>query len=111
MAGVFGNEDSGHFLFQEVKRTDYDYDGYELSRDYEFSLRSAPRIRTYGPEYAPQEPEARPICKNSELCCGCPYPGHGFVCWGADGSCIRSRIAEINQIEKETDNHASDAMQ
>ena len=28
-------------------------------------------------------------------CEGCPYPKVGFVCYGNDGSCLRSDIQEI----------------
>ena len=28
-------------------------------------------------------------------CEGCPYPKVGFVCYGKDGSCLRSDIQEI----------------
>ena len=34
----------------------------------------------------------------------CPYPRHGFLCWGADGTCLRSRMNEINE-KKEDNNH------
>ncbi len=110
-AGVFGNEDSGLFNFLEVMRMGLDIDGFELDRDFETPKRCWPRMKTYGPECSAKTVIERAIWKISPRCDGCPYPGHGFVCWGADGSCIRSRIAEINQIEKEDDTHASDAMQ
>ena len=32
------------------------------------------------------------MCTAFEKCVGCPYPSHGFVCWGADGECMRTRI-------------------
>ena len=51
--------------------------------------------RTYGPD-GPPDPEVRPICTRSELCEGCPYPSNGFVCWGLNGECMRSRITKIN---------------
>ena len=29
-----------------------------------------------------------------ERCAGCPYPGHGFVCWGVGKDiCIRTEVA------------------
>ena len=46
------------------------------------------------PEYHP-EPEPNPICTHSPDCQGCPYPRHGFLCWGSDGSCLRSKMNEI----------------
>ena len=31
-----------------------------------------------------------------ERCAGCPYPGHGFVCWGVGKDiCIRTEVARI----------------
>lgn len=30
-----------------------------------------------------------------DKCTGCPYPRHGFLCWGRDGSCLRTDMEEI----------------
>ena len=46
------------------------------------------------PDYHP-EPELNPVCTHSLNCRGCPYPRHGFLCRGSDGSCLRSRMNEI----------------
>lgn len=56
-----------------------------------------PRLygRTYSPETA-REPIAPPVCTRSRLCEGCPYPSNGFVCWGLNGECMRSRMTKIN---------------
>ena len=27
-------------------------------------------------------------------CKGCPYPGHGFICWGGE-RCLRTDVREI----------------
>ncbi|MFG6352344.1 MAG: hypothetical protein K1W21_12215, partial [Oscillospiraceae bacterium] len=36
-----------------------------------------------------------------ERCAGCPYPGHGFVCWNQDGAtCIRTEVARIMERQK-----------
>ena len=36
-----------------------------------------------------------------ERCEGCPYPGHGFLCWGADGeTCMRTEVARIMERDK-----------
>ena len=56
------------------------------------------------PEYHP-EPEPNPICTRSPDCLGCPYPPHGFLCWGSDGSCLRSKMNEI--IGKEDKSNAA----
>ena len=37
-----------------------------------------------------QEPLPAPVCSRSPECDGCPYPRHGFLCWGADGTCLRT---------------------
>ena len=47
--------------------------------------------------------QQEPLCNHSPDCKDCPYPGHGFLCWGADGTCLRSRMNEING--KENNNH------
>ena len=32
-------------------------------------------------------------------CDGCPYCGHGFICRGKDGRCMRTEAARINHYE------------
>ena len=55
------------------------------------------------PDYHP-EPEPKPVCTRSLNCRDCPYPRHGFLCWGSDGSCLRSRMNEIiGKEEKSND--------
>ena len=46
-----------------------------------------------------QEPLPAPVCNRSPECNGCPYPRHGFLCWGADGTCLRTRMNKINGLE------------
>ena len=46
-----------------------------------------------------QEPLPAPVCSRSPECDGCPYPRHGFLCWGADGTCLRTRMNKINGLE------------
>ncbi len=29
-------------------------------------------------------------------CAGCPYPSHGFVCYSAEGDCLKTDIEKIN---------------
>ena len=38
---------------------------------------------------------------------GCPYPRHGFLCWGADGTCLRTRMNKINGLEENTNDDSS----
>ena len=99
------------FLFAEVKKLN-DYDELDsLERDEKVSRGIRPFNRIYSPEHSARTEPERPVSRISPRCEGCPYPSHGFVCWSADGNCIRSRIAEINHIEKESDQYASDTLQ
>jgi hypothetical protein len=34
--------------------------------------------------------------KDTKQCKDCPYPGVGFICWAADGSCMRTEVNRIN---------------
>ncbi len=56
---------------------------------FEKMLQRVPRIPVRIP------PPPKPICRRSERCEGCPYPGHGFICWGSDGGCLRSEMEKI----------------
>ena len=31
----------------------------------------------------------KPVCTETPLCEGCPFPSHGFLCQGGDGECMR----------------------
>lgn len=46
-------------------------------------------------------PAPRPVCRMFDRCEGCPYPAHGFVCWGPDESCLRSEMEKIYTQKKE----------
>ena len=36
-----------------------------------------------------------------ERCEGCPYPGHGFLCWRVDGEkCMRTEVARIMERDR-----------
>ena len=50
--------------------------------------------RGRAPEH-PAEAPPRPVCRQSPRCEGCPYPKVGFVCYGKDGSCLRSDVQEM----------------
>ncbi len=46
----------------------------------------------YSPPREPARSRNEPVrCNIKPECQGCPFPGHGFICWSADGSCMRSR--------------------
>ncbi|MDL2293801.1 hypothetical protein LJC60_04135 [Ruminococcaceae bacterium OttesenSCG-928-D13] len=40
----------------------------------------------------PLQPE-KPVCFDKPECAGCAYPGHGFLCGGADGACLKTIIS------------------
>ena len=52
------------------------------------------------PGYAP-EPEQKPVCRQFSRCEGCPYPAHGFLCWGGEDDCMRTRVKKLNEKELE----------
>ncbi|WP_204884733.1 hypothetical protein [Pseudoflavonifractor phocaeensis] len=54
----------------------------------------------YAPGYAP-EPEQKPVCRQFSRCEGCPYPSHGFLCWGSEDDCMRTRMKKLNEKETE----------
>lgn len=42
------------------------------------------------------QPEERP--KGPFKSCGdCPYPSHGFVCYGSEGDCLRTDMDKIHR--------------
>ena len=54
-----------------------------------------------------QEPLPVPVCSHSPDCKDCPYPHHGFLCWGADGTCLRTRMNKINGSEENKNDDSS----
>ena len=56
------------------------------------------------PEYrshtGPPAQTEKPICTASPLCEGCPFPGHGFLCRGEDGECMRTRLMKLSKKEE-----------
>ena len=52
------------------------------------------------PDYAP-EPEQKPVCRQFSRCEGCPYPAHGFLCWGREDDCMRTRMQKLSGEEAE----------
>lgn len=90
-----------------------DYDVKSPDWELDIPTHGRPKGRSYSPEYPVDTELERPVCKHSDRCVGCPYPNHGFMCWGQDGSCMRSVVARINDIKEkeEKQDDASDAMQ
>ena len=56
------------------------------------------------PEYrshtGPPAQTEKPVCTASPLCEGCPFPGHGFLCQGEDGECMRTRLMKLSEKEE-----------
>lgn len=56
------------------------------------------------PEYrrctAPPGCNETAVCRRSERCIGCPFPATGFICWGNDDDCMKTRIEKFKEIEK-----------
>lgn len=42
------------------------------------------------------------VCTHSSRCIGCPYPGHGFLCWGAADTCLWEEMNKIKRRERRT---------
>ena len=62
-------------------------------------------ICRYRVTFSPKQPrrprqreikEQKPICRKFTRCEGCPYPAHGFLCWGEDGRCLRTILRKVN---------------
>ena len=41
------------------------------------------------------------VCRQFSRCEGCPYPAHGFLCWGGEDDCMRTRVKKLNEKELE----------
>ena len=49
----------------------------------------------------PHEPPPPAPAGPFERCEGCPYSGHGFLCWGADEeTCMRTEAARIMERDR-----------
>ena len=61
------------------------------------------KIKRIRPEYrshtGPPAQTEKPVCTASQLCEGCPFPGHGFLCQGVDGECMRTRLTKLSEKE------------
>lgn len=41
-----------------------------------------------------------PLPRNLSRCQGCPYPGVGFICWGQDGTCMKTELNRMHAGKK-----------
>lgn len=46
-------------------------------------------------------PSEAPVCTRSKLCVGCQFPASGFICWGEDGDCMKTRMASWSVLTNE----------
>ena len=62
------------------------------------------KLKRTRPEYrshtGPPAQTEKPVCTVSPLCEGCPFPGHGFLCRGEDGECMRTRMKKLSEKEE-----------
>ena len=57
------------------------------------------RVRAV-PSCSPDPPQ-KPVCRRISRCKDCPYPAHGFLCWGSGEDCMRTRVKKLNEKESE----------
>ena len=60
-------------------------------------------LQFYESECLPTVPHEPPpvLTGPFERCADCPYPGHGFLCWGADEeTCMRTVMTRIMERDK-----------
>lgn len=62
------------------------------------------KLKRTRPEYrshtGPPAQTEKPVCTASPLCEGCPFHGHGFLCQGEDGECMRTRLMKLSEKEE-----------
>lgn len=61
------------------------------------SMRTVPEYRSHT---GPPGFAEKPVCTETPLCEGCPFPSHGFLCQGGDGECMRTRLMKLSEKEK-----------
>ena len=59
------------------------------------------RVRAGAAPSCPPELPQRPVCHQFSRCEGCPYPAHGFLCWGGEEDCMRTRVKKLNRKESD----------
>ena len=56
-----------------------------------------PERRNYS---KPPSHAEKPVCRRSEICSGCPFPANGFICWGGNGDCMKTRLEKMKENKK-----------
>ena len=59
------------------------------------------RVRAMATPTCLPAPPQKPVCRQFSRCEGCPYPAHGFLCWGSGEDCMRTRVEKLNRKEPE----------
>lgn len=59
-----------------------------------------PEQKTGAGATGPPRMHTVPPPKDPYRCEGCPYPGVGFICWSADGSCMKTDVEKISRRSK-----------
>lgn len=57
------------------------------------------RVRAMATPTCLPAPPQKPVCRQFSRCEGCPYPAHGFLCWGSEEDCMRTRVKKLNEKE------------
>ena len=57
------------------------------------------RVRAMAAPTCSPYPPQKPVCRRFSRCEGCPYPAHGFLCWGSGEDCMRTRVRKLNKKE------------
>ena len=94
---------SGSFAFSERRTMTIRYRKNRRSACYDSdNLVTGGRIP---PDERPQGP--------FKSCGDCPYPSHGFVCYGSEGDCLRTDMEKIHRKNKKEEpdvkNNAAEA--
>ena len=53
------------------------------------------QLMRHEPSGSAREPPEKPVCTEYPECEGCPYPGHGFICWRE--RCMREEMERIQR--------------
>ncbi len=98
--------DTSLFSVYKTGETPYEWRTYLGGNEMPRVNRKSSLGHWYAPVYAPEYPRDPPKphgCTRFVRCKGCPYPGHGFVCWQGEDTCLRTRMNEINGLEENED--------
>ena len=66
----------------------------------QWKLKNQTNQTGYRSHTGPPAQTEKPICTASLLCEGRPFPGHGFLCRGEDGECMRTRLKKLSEKEE-----------